>query len=120
VDSHRRGVFVNVLHVPYGYDALREIVGSLGTALADRGIALDGYRLGDPFDEVVVWGSAFDTSAEARRVTEDTAADLLPSDLRLTIITSPEALVPMAAGSATLDRADGHRVAFPGRWRLAR
>jgi len=119
-DSHRHGVPVSVLHVPYGYDALREIVGPLGAALAAKGIALDGYRIGDPFDEIAVWGRALDTSADARRVAEDTAADLLPSDLRLTIITSPEASVLMAAGSATLDRADGHRVAFPGRWRLAR
>jgi hypothetical protein len=99
---------------------LRQIAGPLVESLAEKAIAVDGYGIGDPFDEITVWGMDLERSADARRVAEETAADLLPSDLRLRIVMSPDPLVPMAAGSATLDRADGHRVAFPGRWRLAR
>jgi hypothetical protein len=93
-EANRRGVVVNVVSVSYSSDELRKIAGRLGDALAAKGIQLDGYRIGDPFYKITVWGSALDESADARRVAEDTAADVLPSDLKLAIITSPGPVVP--------------------------
>jgi hypothetical protein len=86
---------VDVVSVSYSFAELRQIAGRLGEALAAKGINLDGYQIGDPFDKIAVWGSALDESADARRVAEDTAADLLPSDLKLAIVTSPGPVVPM-------------------------
>jgi hypothetical protein len=103
-EAESRGVAVDVVPVPYSFDELREIAGRLGDALAAEGIELDGYRLGDPFDEVTVLGSALDGSAEARRIAEDTASEVLPPDLRFGIVTSPDALVP-----ADSRHADGGR-----------
>jgi hypothetical protein len=93
-EADRRGVPVNVVSVSYSYDELREIAGPLVDALAAKGIELEGYRIGDPFDEIAVWGHALDESADARRVAEDTAADTLPSDIKLAIITGPGELIP--------------------------
>jgi hypothetical protein len=41
-----------------------------------------------------MWGSALDKSAELRRLAEDTAADVLPPDLKLVIVPSPGVLIP--------------------------
>jgi heat shock protein HslJ len=88
-DASRRGVVVNVIPVPYSSDELRKIAGALGKALAAKGIDLEGYRIGGTFDAIVVWGSDLDESADARRVAEETAADILPADLRFAIERSP-------------------------------
>jgi hypothetical protein len=90
-EAHRRGVEVNVVPVSYSFDELREMAGSLVEALAAEGIETEGYGIGP--DEIAVWGIALE-SAAARRVAEDTAADLLPSDVRFAIIASPGAVVP--------------------------
>jgi hypothetical protein len=95
-EANRRGIVVNVVSVSYSYDELRKIAGPLVEALAAKGIETEGYTIGDPFDTITVWGRDLDESAEARRVAEDTAADLLPPDLRFAIITSPGELVPMS------------------------
>lgn len=93
-EANRRGIVVNVIPVPYSYDQLRKIAGPLIDALAAKGIETEGYTIGDPFDEIAMWGSALDKSAELRRLAEDTAADVLPPDLKLVIITSPGPVVP--------------------------
>ena len=84
-----------VVSVSYSFDELRKIAGRLGEALEAKGIKLDGYGIGDPFDKITVWGSVLDESADARRVAEATAADLLPWDPKLAIVTSPGPVVPM-------------------------
>jgi hypothetical protein len=84
-----RGVRVNVVSVPYSYDELREIAGPLADALADEGIELDGYRIGDPFDEIAVWGSDLDESGESRSIAERTAAAILPANVSFSIVASP-------------------------------
>ena len=88
-DANRRGIVVNVIPVPYSFDELRMFAGRLGEALAAKGIDTQGWRLGDPFDAIVMWGPELDQSAELRRLAEETAADVLPPDLRLVIIVSP-------------------------------
>jgi hypothetical protein len=88
-EAESRGVPVNVIFVPYSYDQLRKIAGRLVSALSAKGIDIQGRTIGDPFDVITVWGSALDESAELRRLAEDTAADVLPSNLRFAIITSP-------------------------------
>ena len=93
-DAQRRGIVVTVIGVSYSYDQLREIAGRLGVALSAKGIDLDGYRIGDPFDEIAVWGTDLDTSADARRVAETIAADVLPPGLRLVIVPSPGPAIP--------------------------
>jgi hypothetical protein len=93
-EAKRRRVVVDIVSVPYSFDELRKIAGRLVDALAAKGITLDGYQIGDPFDTITVWGSALDESADARRGAEDIAADLLPSDLKLAIVTSPGPVVP--------------------------
>jgi hypothetical protein len=94
-DASRRGIVVNVVLVRYSLDELREITGRLSKALAAKGIELEGFRVGDPFDTITVWGADLDESAHARRVAEDTAVDLLPSDLKFAIITSPGPVTPL-------------------------
>jgi len=91
-DASRRGIEVNVIRVTYSYDELRAIAGRLGKALEAKGIELQGYEIGDPFDEIAVWGRALDGSAELRRVAEETAADVLPPDLKFAIVPSPDVL----------------------------
>lgn len=85
-EASHRGVAVNVVAVPYSYEGLRKIAGPLVEALAAKGIDLEGYRIGDPFDEIVVWGSSLENSSDAKQIARDLAADLLPSDLRLSIV----------------------------------
>ena len=94
-EANRRLVVVDVVSVPYSFDELRKIAGRLGEALAAKGIKLDGYGMGDPFDKITVWGRALDESADARHVAEATAADLLPWDLKLAIVTSPGPVLPV-------------------------
>lgn len=94
-DANRRGAVVNVIPVPYSFDELRTIASTLGKALAAKGIDLQGHQIGGPFDAIVVWGSDLDASADARRLAEETAADVLPADLRFAIITSPGPLIPL-------------------------
>ena len=93
-ESNRRGVVANVIPVPYSYDELRRIAGPLIEALVAKGIETAGYTIGDPFDEIAMWGHALDKSPELRRLAEDTAADVLPPDLKLVIVPSPGELIP--------------------------
>jgi hypothetical protein len=94
-EANRRGIVINVVSVSYSYDELRKIAGPLVEALAAKGIETEGYTIGDPFDTITVWGRDLDESADARRVAEDTAADLLPSDLKFAIITSLGPVTPV-------------------------
>jgi hypothetical protein len=88
-DANRRGIVVKVIPVPYSIDELHEMAARLGQALAAKGIDIGGWRLGDPVDEIVMWGTELDQSAELRRRAEDIAADVLPPDLKLVIVGSP-------------------------------
>jgi hypothetical protein len=94
-EAESRGVPVNVIYVPYSLDELRAIAGQLMKALVAEGIQPEGYTIGDPFDEIVLWGDVFDRSPEARSTAEEIAAELFPADLSLTFIPSPGEIVPM-------------------------
>ena len=93
-DARRREIAVTVIGVSHSYDELREIAGRLVLALSAKGIELDGYRIGDPYDEIAVWGTDLDTSADVRRVAEAIAADVLPPGLTLAILPAPAPAIP--------------------------
>ncbi|HET7182923.1 MAG TPA: hypothetical protein VFI15_11885, partial [Candidatus Limnocylindrales bacterium] len=80
-DAKARGIVVTVISVMYSLDELRTIAGQFGTELAAKGIELDGYRIGDPFDQIVVWGADLDESADARRVAKALATNTFPPGL---------------------------------------
>lgn len=96
-EANRNGIAVNVVSVPHSYDDLLKIAGPLIDALAKVGSQPQGFRIGDPFDEIAVWGSALDQSAEARRIAEESATGILPPDLRFAIVASPGMPVPYRA-----------------------
>jgi hypothetical protein len=93
-EAKSRGLVVRVIWVPYAFDELRVIAGHLGEALAAKGIEIDGYEIGGPFDQITVWGTALNESAETRRIAEETAAEVLPTDVTLVIITGPGPVTP--------------------------
>ena len=79
--SEHRGVPVEVISVPYSYDELRVIAGQLIDALAAEGTTVDGHRLGDPFDEIVIWGRDLTGTTENRQAARSVAAQVLPPGL---------------------------------------
>jgi hypothetical protein len=93
-EAKSRGVDVEVRTVPYSYEELRVHAGRLVEALAAQKIELEGYRIGDPFDEIAVWGSGLDNSAVEQRTAQDIASRVLPTDLRIVFSATPPEVVP--------------------------
>ncbi|HJP88009.1 MAG TPA: hypothetical protein VJ850_03120 [Candidatus Limnocylindrales bacterium] len=88
-EAKSRGVPVNVHFVPHTTDELRRMASRLLGALQAKGIKVDGDGFGDPWDEIKIWGDAFEGSADVQNTAESIAAEVLPADVKLVIVPSP-------------------------------
>lgn len=87
--SEARGVPVEVIPVPYSHQELRVFAGQVIEAAEREGIVLEGYRLGGPFEEIVVWGSVLDEDPRVQQTLETLASEVLPPELELVVEPSP-------------------------------
>src|SRR6218665_3007417 len=82
-ESAARGVPVDFIPVDYSYEELRVIAGKIVRTLEAEGFELEGYTLGNPFDEITLLSDELPQSSQLQLRATTAVDSVLPQGLRL-------------------------------------